>query len=533
MSRQNISECICLFLCLSLLSCKEPPPTLANPNDPSSNQYIPAPPTGLAIQASSDTVARISWIDNSSSEDGFIVERTSHAASFVQLAIVGRDTTSYVDRSPRITDTTYQYRVCAFKSNHKSVYAYINYAYGFPAPQVNGDRTEPDSSVTIFWRGLSSLAVSVNVERSLDGTSFTSIAIVPASNFAFNDKFVVKTTDYSYRLRAVGLHNSSPYSSLVTVRWLVDSVAQIASFNAGYLGIARPYASEFGRTIAIWFSQYFYTIDTQSSSMWQPPSSLFFESDSNGTGSKPVGAVVLSPDGSHLVVNFIGGLSSMSRGRLSMYDIGDTVNVWLATSSNYFDLGLGWTPDGNEVVGGTNGNLECYSAIDGSKVKELTVGPQWHFYALSRNGQIALMTTDFLDAFMTVNILDGNPGITIHPTSTVSSAAINDNGSKIVLNYGTQLGLYESQTGQILMQFGSPSSESFTGVFVGGLFDHIVGLTSLGQAMIWSGNKYELTKQWRVGYLSLSGSLYAGGAKLAVLSEGLPIYEIIERWAIR
>lgn len=71
------------------------------------------PPTGLAATTVSSSQIDLSWTDNSATEEGYRIERSS--SDFVQIAEVGPDVTSYSDTglSP---ETKYTYRVGAYNA---------------------------------------------------------------------------------------------------------------------------------------------------------------------------------------------------------------------------------------------------------------------------------------------------------------------------------------------------------------------------------------------------------------------------------
>ncbi len=76
-------------------------------------------PTGLRLRFLSDRSVELIWTDNSTNEEGFIIERKTETGIFSELARVPANTTSYIDASLS-PSTTYIYRVRAYNSKDTS-----------------------------------------------------------------------------------------------------------------------------------------------------------------------------------------------------------------------------------------------------------------------------------------------------------------------------------------------------------------------------------------------------------------------------
>jgi len=80
-------------------------------------------PSNLAVSAVTSSRVDLSWSDNSSSEDGFKIERCSGAgcSSFSQIGTAAANATTYFDTTV-VPNTTYRYRVRAYKGSTNSGY---------------------------------------------------------------------------------------------------------------------------------------------------------------------------------------------------------------------------------------------------------------------------------------------------------------------------------------------------------------------------------------------------------------------------
>lgn len=88
-------------------------------------QARPAAPSALAVTSGGKGSASLSWTDNSSNEDSFIVERsTSMSAGYIQVATVGANVRTYTDNT-LFRKTTYFYRVRAANTGGKSGYSNV------------------------------------------------------------------------------------------------------------------------------------------------------------------------------------------------------------------------------------------------------------------------------------------------------------------------------------------------------------------------------------------------------------------------
>jgi len=73
----------------------------------------PAAPSSLVASAPGATQIHLSWADNSSNEDGFVIERSLDGTTFAVIATTGPNQTSYASTGLK-GNTRYYFRVRAF-----------------------------------------------------------------------------------------------------------------------------------------------------------------------------------------------------------------------------------------------------------------------------------------------------------------------------------------------------------------------------------------------------------------------------------
>lgn len=84
----------------------------------------PAAPSDLTATTVSQSEITLAWVDNSSDEDGFRVERSTDNATWSVIASPGAGTVAYAD-SGLDPATTYYYRVKAYNAGGDSAYSNI------------------------------------------------------------------------------------------------------------------------------------------------------------------------------------------------------------------------------------------------------------------------------------------------------------------------------------------------------------------------------------------------------------------------
>ena len=110
----------------------------------------PAAPSGLTATAVDIDRIDLSWVDNSSDEDWFSIERSSGGSAFTEIGTVPADATTYLD-SGLTASTTYTYKVAAVNANGTS--------YSGEASATTHDAGGTPSSVTVASVTVSTVGV--------------------------------------------------------------------------------------------------------------------------------------------------------------------------------------------------------------------------------------------------------------------------------------------------------------------------------------------------------------------------------------
>jgi autotransporter-associated beta strand protein len=209
----------------------------------------PAMPSGLTATAVATNQINLAWIDNSTNEDGFNLERSTDGGNYNSLAMLAAGVTNYSDTGLS-AGTTYYYRVQAFRS------CWGNSTYSAPASAatlVPPAPVTPVGLVAIPGNGKINLswltaagAGSYNLKRST--SSGTETNLFSTANTTYTDTTVVNGTTYYYVVSAVNAGGegnnsreaSATLQSFVTAYWtnLIASTPQSWDNNANWTNVA-------------------------------------------------------------------------------------------------------------------------------------------------------------------------------------------------------------------------------------------------------------------------------------------------------
>jgi len=184
----------------------------------------PAAPSGLSAVGLSSSSILVSWLDNSNNETGFLVYRWN-GSTWVQIATVGANVTSYVDTGLQ-PSTTYYHMACAQNSAGTSCSATYSTATTLnaaitPPAAPSGLSAVPlsTSSIRVSWVDNSNNETSFLVYR-WNGSTWVQIATVGANVTSYTDTGLQSSTTYYHTAcsqNSAGGNCASTYSTATTL----------------------------------------------------------------------------------------------------------------------------------------------------------------------------------------------------------------------------------------------------------------------------------------------------------------------------
>lgn len=214
------------------------------------NPYLPASPTNLqAIGNSMAGTVTLTWVDQSSNEDGFIVQRRIGAGTWNDAyASVAAGVVTYLDDNHGagpLAEGTYTYRIVASNAYGQSApsneaSAVISHAVPNAPSGLTSSLEEFDIALT--WSDESLNEESFILERSIDSGSFEVRDTLPANTESYRDEGLLPLHTYAYRVKARNNWGDSGYSN-ETSQYVADQVFSIVLKQsvAGYTGCRDAY----------------------------------------------------------------------------------------------------------------------------------------------------------------------------------------------------------------------------------------------------------------------------------------------------
>ncbi len=204
---------------------------------------VPAAPTMLTATVVTATQVDLSWMDNSTGESGFRVERADDALFTVGLTAMtaAADATSTSDATV-LAGTTYFYRVFAtsgigdsMASNTAEVMTSIP-----AAPTGLTGSALSSSQVSLSWMDNSAGESGFRIERAGDDAFTVGLftQTVAAGMTSFTDSTVAASSTYYYRVFAVNILGDSAASNTIPVTTPAASAPAPAPVSGG--GYAAP-----------------------------------------------------------------------------------------------------------------------------------------------------------------------------------------------------------------------------------------------------------------------------------------------------
>jgi hypothetical protein len=180
----------------------------------------PNPPSGLTATGVSASQINLAWIDNSTNETGFLVERKmGSTGTWAQIASLGANVRNF-SNTALLAGTTYYYRARAYHVSGNSAYsneAMAATSVALPAsPSSLTVSVIASTQINLAWTDNSTNETGFRVERKTGASgTWSQIASLGANVRTFSNTGLAAGTTYYYRVRAYNASGNSGYSNEV------------------------------------------------------------------------------------------------------------------------------------------------------------------------------------------------------------------------------------------------------------------------------------------------------------------------------
>lgn len=187
------------------------------------NEAVPALPTGLAAKPGNSQII-LTW-NVSSGAQSYTVKRSTVSGGPYTDVVSGITARTFTNTG-LVYGTTYYYVVSAVNAvgqslNSAQVSATPLALLAPPtAPSKLAATAISKSTINLTWADNASNESGVGIERSLNGTSFTQIALTSANAKSYSNTGLSANKIYYYRIRAINATGSSAYTATVSAQTL-------------------------------------------------------------------------------------------------------------------------------------------------------------------------------------------------------------------------------------------------------------------------------------------------------------------------
>jgi subtilisin family serine protease len=180
----------------------------------------PFQPAALAAAPGDGPSASLTWVDNSTVEDGFALERRIGTRAFELLSSPPADATAFQDTAVP-ADMEVFYRIKAFNAHGDSPYSNEAFAGTYLAPPRNLSASPSGGGANLTWENASGALEGTTVERRTATSDYVQIATTAADAVEYADQGLTPGLTYFYRVHAFrrdGLTSSFSNEVSVLVR---------------------------------------------------------------------------------------------------------------------------------------------------------------------------------------------------------------------------------------------------------------------------------------------------------------------------
>jgi WD40 repeat protein len=384
---------------------------------------FPAPSNLTATSLGSHEV-RLSWLDNSTLESQFVLERAVNGGQYATIATLPANEVTYTNTSLD-TNETFSYRVKAEARYNSSGYSNtISIRYFLHYENIR--------TLTGHADGVTSVAFSPNGNTIASGSYDYSIKLWHVNSGTLLRTLIGHTGGVSSV--AFSPDGNTIASSGDSIRlWRVSDGTLLRTLTGNVYGVSSVAFSPDGNMIASGSAD-------RTVKLWRISDGTLLRTLTGH--SDAVRSVAFSPDGNTIA-------SGSQDESIKLWRVGDGALLRTLTGHTYIVWSVAFCPDGNTIASGDNNSIKLWRVSDGTLLRTLTGQTIVRSVAFSPDGNtIASGSGD--NSIKLWRTSDGALlGTLTGHTSTVGSVAFSPDGSTIASGSGDRTAKLWQSTGGI------------------------------------------------------------------------------------
>lgn len=176
-------------------------------------------PTNLSVLCNSDTTAQISWKDNTTFENSYLIQMRVNN-NYINLKEVPANTSSTNISFDFVNNVTYEFRVAAVVNNYRYYSDALFMKYSFYSPDNLSIEHIALNNLRISWNNRNNFNTRYLIERKINDLNFLNYAEISPTQISYIDTQIDSSNKYTYKVSAYTRVNVSEPSSPISAACL-------------------------------------------------------------------------------------------------------------------------------------------------------------------------------------------------------------------------------------------------------------------------------------------------------------------------
>lgn len=197
-------------------------------------QKLVAPSNVVCTFAGTDKM-NLTWTNDANNKGVIKIEKRTEQGSFIEIATLARNISSYTDTDHFLSNQTYYYKVIAYDTDENKAESSIA-SVTLSEPKAPSDlevTVESNKRLVLTWEDKSNNETSFTIERKTGTGEFIKIGTTTANTALYSDTGISTGESYTYRVYSSNTFGDSKgYSNEVTVKAAAYTAPSLLTLTA-------------------------------------------------------------------------------------------------------------------------------------------------------------------------------------------------------------------------------------------------------------------------------------------------------------